>query len=96
MCLVYAICGPKVKVMRGCVNNCMHGAFFSLHSRGIICLMLLRVYRNCIVVFFSIIKSIFFGGACFSIPLQAGVFFSSKFIKQIQSRVSSALTNIKW
>ncbi len=97
MCLVCAICGPKVKVMYGCVNNYMHGAFFSLHSRGIICLMLLRVYRNSIVVFFSIIKSLFFGvGACFSIPLQAGVFFSSKFIKQIQSRVSSTLISIKW
>jgi len=93
MCLVCAICGPKVKVMHGCVNNCMHGAFF---SRGIICLMLLRVYRNSIVVFFSIIKSLFFGEACFSIPLQAGVFFSSKFIKQIQLRVSSTLTSIKW
>ncbi len=89
MCLVCAICGPKVKVMHGCVNNCMHGAFFSLHSRGIICLMLLRV------VFFSIIKSLFLGEACFSIPLQAGVFFSSKFIKQIQSQVSSTLTSIK-
>jgi hypothetical protein len=70
--------------------------FFNLHSRGIICLMLLRVYINSIVVFFSIIKSLFFGGAYFLIPLQAGVFFSSKFIKQIQSWVSSALTSIKW
>jgi hypothetical protein len=51
MRLVCAICGPKVKVMHGCVNNCMYGAFLSLHSRGFICLMLLRVYRNTPVVF---------------------------------------------
>jgi hypothetical protein len=75
MCLVCAICGPKVKVMHGCVNNYMHGAFFSLHSRGIICLMHLRVYRNSIVVFFSIIKSLFWGVGYFSILLQTGVFF---------------------
>ncbi len=73
MCLVCAICGPKIKIMHGCINNCMHGAFFNLHSRGIICLMFLRVYRNSIVVFFSIIKS--FSGGCFLIPLQVGVFF---------------------
>ncbi len=51
MCLVCAICGPKVKVMHGCVNNCMYGAFLSLHSRWFICPMLLRVYRNSPVVF---------------------------------------------
>jgi len=91
MCLVCAICGPKVKVMHGCVNNCMHGAFFSLHSRGIICLMLLRVCKNSIVVFFSIIKSLFLGGGLFFDPLTSRGFF---FLQIHQSNLIASILNI--